>query len=73
MRVYCKSEHHDIGGPGSFFLSHSEKALQDLVKSYGGKIQLIYLDPPFGTGDSFNRKDGKGDMGNMVVSIFQKH
>ena len=56
MRIYCKAEHHDIGGPGSFFLARSEKQLPALIEAYGGKVQLIYLDPPFGTGDSFPAK-----------------
>ena len=59
MRIYCKSEQHDIGGPGSFFLARSEKLLPALIDAYGGKVQLIYLDPPFGTGDSFQRKGEK--------------
>ena len=59
MRIYCKVEHHDIGGPGSFFLARSEKQLPALIREYGGKVQLIYLDPPFGTGDSFQRKGEK--------------
>ncbi|MBQ6146063.1 MAG: site-specific DNA-methyltransferase, partial [Clostridia bacterium] len=59
MRIYCKAEHHDIGGPGSFFLARSEKQLPALIREYGGKVQLIYLDPPFGTGDSFQRKGEK--------------
>ena len=59
MRIYCKAEHHDIGGPGSFFLARSEKQLPELIKAYGGKVQLIYLDPPFGTGDTFQRKEDK--------------
>ena len=59
MRIYCKAEHHDIGGQGSFFLARSEKQLPALIEAYGGKVQLIYLDPPFGTGDRFQRKDEK--------------
>ena len=55
MRIYCKAEHHDIGGPGSFFLARSEKQLPALIQAYGGKVQLIYLDPPFGTADTFQR------------------
>ena len=57
MRIYCKAEHHDIGGPGAFFLARSEKQLPKLISEYGGKVQLIYLDPPFGTGDTFQRKE----------------
>ena len=59
MRIYCKSEQHEVGGPGSFFLARSEKQLPKLIDEYGGKIQLIYLDPPFGTGDTFQRKEEK--------------
>ena len=55
MRIYCKAEHHDIGGPGAFFLARSEKQLPKLISEYGGKVQLIYLDPPFGTGDTFQQ------------------
>ena len=61
MRIYCNGEHHDIGGPGSFFLARSEKQLPQLIKTYGGKVQLIYLDPPFGTGDAFHGKGEKDD------------
>lgn len=57
MRIYCNAEHHEIGGPGSFFLARSEKQLPWLIDEYGGKVQLIYLDPPFGTGDTFQRKE----------------
>ena len=59
MRIYCKAEQHEIGGPGSFFLARSEKQLPKLISEYGGKVQLIYLDPPFGTGDTFQRKEDK--------------
>ena len=61
MRIYCKAEQHDIGGPGTFFLARSEKLLPKLIEEYKGKVQLIYLDPPFGTGDSFQRNGEKGD------------
>ena len=67
MRIYCKAEHHDIGGEGTFFLARSEKLLPALIKEYGGKVQLIYLDPPFGTGDSFQRKDEKGNADSIPL------
>lgn len=57
MRIYCNAEHHEIGGPGAFYLARSEKLLPKLISEYGGKVQLIYLDPPFGTGDTFQRKE----------------
>ena len=58
MRIYCKAEQHETGGPGAFFLARSEKQLPKLIQEYGGKVQLIYLDPPFGTGESFQQKGG---------------
>ena len=67
MRIYCKAEHHNIGGPGSFFLARSEKQLPALIDAYGGKVQLIYLDPPFGTGDSFQRRGEKDDGGRVPL------
>lgn len=69
MRIYCKAEHHDIGGSGTFFLARSEKLLPALIRDYGGKVQLIYLDPPFGTGDSFQGKDEKGNLDG--ISFFR--
>ncbi len=67
MRIYCKAEQHDIGGKGSFFLARTEKILPSLIDAYGGKVQVIYLDPPFGTGDSFQRKSEPGDAGNIPL------
>ena len=68
MRFYCTAEHHGIGGPGSFYLARSEKQLPSLIREYGGKVQLIYLDPPFGTGDSFRAKAEPGESG---LPLFQ--
>ena len=55
MQIHCTEELHAGGGPGSFFLCRAEDAAAPL-KDYAGKIQLIYLDPPFGTGDVFQIK-----------------
>jgi DNA modification methylase len=67
MRIYCKAEQHDVGGFGSFFLARSEKQLPELIKAYRGKVQLIYLDPPFGTGDSFEGKGSKEDSAKITL------
>ena len=69
MRIYCKAEHHDVGGPGTFFLARSEKMLPALIDAYGGRVQLIYLDPPFGTGESFQRKGEKESQD--AIPLFQ--
>lgn len=55
--VKCTSEHHSFGGDGIVFLGRTEALLPRLCDEYGGRVQLIYLDPPFGTGGSFEYKD----------------
>ena len=67
MRIYCKAEQHEIGGPGTFFLARSQKLLPKLIEEYAGKVQLIYLDPPFGTGDTFQQKDEKEAPGGVPL------
>lgn len=52
MRLYCTREVHETGGPGLFMLGRAEEQLPRLLKEYKGKVQLIYLDPPMGAGDS---------------------
>ncbi len=59
MRVFCTSERHENGGPGEFILSRAEEALDSLLADYRGRVQVVYLDPPFGTGDIFHSKIGK--------------
>lgn len=59
-RIYCKGEHHEAGGPGRFLLGRAEDLMSNLAAEYAGKVQLIYLDPPFGTGDRFSLTLGRG-------------
>lgn len=59
MRIFCSSERHANGGPGEFLLTRAEEALDSLLADYRGRVQVIYLDPPFGTGDIFHSKIGK--------------
>ena len=60
MQIFCGRERHMSGGPGVFLLSRAEDALEGLIAEYGGKVQLIYLDPPFGTGDTFHVRLSSG-------------
>ena len=60
MRIFCTSERHANGGPGEFILSRAEEALPALLDRYRGKVQVVYLDPPFGTGDTFHIRVGSG-------------
>jgi len=51
--------------------------LPDLIKDYAGKVQLIYLDPPFGTGHSFSmrvrvgEKEWKTGSGSLVMQSYE--
>ncbi|MEN6419489.1 MAG: site-specific DNA-methyltransferase [Clostridiaceae bacterium] len=56
MRITCTEELHPRGGPGLFLLARAEEALEALLAEYAGTVQVIYLDPPFGTGDVFHFK-----------------
>lgn len=67
MRVYCTEELHAAGGDGTFRLAKAEDALESLIERYEGSVRLIYLDPPFRTGESFKMKIGKGKQTQTVV------
>jgi DNA modification methylase len=60
MRVFCTSERHANGGPGEFILARAEEAFSNQLASYRGRVQVVYLDPPFGTGDVFHSKVNAG-------------
>ena len=60
MRTNAVCERHANGGPGEFILAKAEEALPTLLESHRGRVQVIYLDPPFGTGDTFHMKIGSG-------------
>ena len=67
MRVFCTEEFHSSGGDGSFILAKAEDVLSSLLAQYEGSVRLIYLDPPFRTGESFKMKIGKGKQAQTVV------
>lgn len=54
-----KTEIHSAGGPGLFIFGRAEESGERLLSEYRGKVQLIYLDPPFGTGDAFEISRGQ--------------
>lgn len=60
QQIQCKGEYHEAGGPGVFYLGRAEELVARLAQTYAGKVQLIYLDPPFGTGDNFSLTVGRG-------------
>lgn len=60
MRLYATEELHKVGGPGTFLLGTVESLSETLLAKYRGSVRLIYLDPPFRTGESFSLKIGRG-------------
>ena len=67
MRVYCTEESHRSGGNGTFILAKAEDALEKLLNRCENSVRLIYLDPPFRTGESFKMRIGKGKQAQTVV------
>lgn len=59
--IGVRGERLPWGGPGIFFLDRAEEAAAALAAKEPESLRLVYLDPPFGTGDSFSmRPGGKG-------------
>ena len=58
LRMEYTAETHSTGGPGLFIFGRAEESGERLLTEYRGKVQLIYLDPPFGTGDAFEISRG---------------
>lgn len=55
-RIFPAGEEYPFGGAGRFILSTIQAAEEELRRNYTEKIDLIYIDPPFGTGDGFSVK-----------------
>ncbi len=51
--ICCKKEFYPNKRTGSFYLGGAEDILPSLLPAYKEAVQLIYLDPPFQTGDTF--------------------
>lgn len=60
--IPCIGECFTMGGGGRFVLARAQDAAPLLLKDYAGKAQTIYLDPPFGTGDTFAAQVGAGRL-----------
>jgi len=68
-----REERTGVGAGGRFYRAELTQILPALLEEYEGKVQLIYIDPPFGTGDSFHMrmKQGAADWrrGNASVVL----
>lgn len=49
-------------GPNKLIWGNNKYVLASLLKDYREAIDLIYLDPPFGTGDSYKQKTSLGSV-----------
>ncbi|MEA5058840.1 MAG: site-specific DNA-methyltransferase [Candidatus Pelethousia sp.] len=59
-RIACLGESFTMEGGGRFILARAQEAADVLLQGYTGRVQTIYLDPPFGTGDTFSARLGQG-------------
>lgn len=58
-RIECHGELHMLGGDGTVYFSDFREIEDALLDSYRGRARVVYLDPPFGTGNSFEYRRGK--------------
>lgn len=56
-KILVNEEIHPFGGFGTIHSARSEELCDRLADELEGKVQLVYLDPPFGTGGAFEFKD----------------
>ncbi len=68
--------HAGNGSKGRFILGDARDQLRALQNTYVGRIKLIYLDPPFMTGDQFSMRvrvgaaDWKASRSSMTAEAF---
>lgn len=59
-RVFCEGELHMTGGEGALYLADVTKNGDELLDRLAGSARVVYMDPPFGTGGSFEfRRNGR--------------
>ncbi len=69
----CKEESKNWDTTGNIFIEGDNlEVLKLLQKSYAGKIKIIYIDPPYNTGNDFVYKDNYSDnLGNYLAMTRQ--
>lgn len=78
-RLQVDTEWHPAneGPTGFFYLGEVTERLEALLPEWEGKIKLIYMDPPFMTGDRFfmrirvGAEDWKRGRGSMALESFE--
>lgn len=61
-------ENHNLGYLNSIFKGDNLYVLKKLTKHYKGKIDLVYIDPPFGTNQDFISRDGKVGYSDKITN-----
>lgn len=64
LRVVRKAKR---GALGDFIFGDNLLVLSHLLKSYKSKVDLVYIDPPFGTGQDFNSIDNQTAYSDKLV------
>lgn len=64
------------GAGGVFYQGDTSLLMEDLIREYAGEVKLIYMDPPFLTGEKFVMRarvgaaDWKAGKGSLVLPAF---
>ncbi len=64
------------GSAGCFYLGDAPRVLEEMARSEGGAIKLVYMDPPFLTGEQFVMRarmgaaQWKAGKGSLVLPAF---
>ena len=72
----AREMHEGSGSKGRFVLCDVIEGLDALLKTHEGQIKLIYLDPPFQTGERFTMRvrvgeaDWKAGRGSLEMETF---
>lgn len=56
-KSFVSGENYRFGGSGRVVVARSESLSETELPELWGKVQLIYLDPPFGSGGAYEFKD----------------
>lgn len=72
IHEYCHGELREIEarqseGENMFIFGDNYFVLKKLLDSYRGRIDLVYIDPPFGTGQDFNSIDDYSAYSDKLV------
>lgn len=69
--------HEGKGAPGAFYMGDAAKLMPRLLEKYAGQVQLIYIDPPYATGQQFamrmrvGEKDWKSGVGSLELPAYE--